>query len=794
MDSRSDTLADLLTNHPDLDEQLHELLELDSKHETWTFDDTELDSGQFGELVSRGIVDKSNGEYHLANPASVRQSLGIETHHSKTPDISQFNLSIPTPSIDLRASLGLTAVLIFLFAMRIHQYPALARDHHLLSPANDPYFYRYWIDEFLAESTDWTSTELLSNLPSGAAGRRPFTHAANWWIAAFLGGDQWASTMTAIWLPVIATLLLGIVVYFIAKLVTDDVRVGMASVFFLALVPVHAVYSGVGFLEHRLHQYFWLGVTLLALTYLAVDFQRHLSTNGPRHAVKNHLRNPRTWLAALTLAPALAFSIHAWGGSIMMCIPLAAYAGGRAIIDARANVSPLLANIPLMVGTAGATGLSAFLHLRWGWHEGFVVYIPLLVLAGMIAVFLVGELFRYTDWPPAAFAGLQIIIAGGGLWIFRTRYPEYWERLMDRSEDLIDRGSTATETMSLFEDLLTPILQIGLDVVLAFAVLAWAWYIIWHRYEPAWLALSTYSSVWLLFAWYQIRFAAQLSIILSIFGGFALVYILAKVDLARPPKPFQQSKTTRRPGKSKPDEPSIKLPSEPAAYGYMALILLLFAGVSLLFVPLLAGDTTYDDDQYDSLLAIEEHNESIADYDHDPFVLSNWGDNRMYNYFVHGDSRSYGYASSNYQPFIESDHPDDHYDEIASQVGYVVIDDLETTDLPNNTYTTLHGDINDTTLPDSGHFQALHLGDTASAYATVPGATITVNGTNESITTTTAITLDDTDYSYERTLTEASNTTTATTVAYPGDYDLLDQTVSITQEDVINGSTIELDY
>lgn len=786
--------ATLIAERPDLAEALEEIIAVDQSTEVWEFDDVAIDPGRFGEIVSRDIVVKAGDGYRLNDPDAVRAVLAGEPTN---PDEATLDFALPTdwrPSVDPRTTVALAAVLALLAAMRTLQLPTLYRDEHRLSPANDPYFYRTMVDRLLAQSSDPFSLELVTNMPARAVSRRPFSHAMNWWVAALLGGDQTAATLVALWLPVVASIGLGIVIYFTAKTASGDVRVGIAAVFFLALVPVHAVYTQLGFLEHRLHQYFWLGVTLLAVTWLASDVKRLSHMHKPASAVRQHLRKPRTWIAALAIGPALAFSMHAWGGSIMMMVPLALYAGGRALIDVREGITTTLANLPLLIGTAFGVAIAAFLHFRWEWHDSLLAYWPPLILVGMVLVFVIADLFRRIGVSSLVLGISEVIVGIAGIAIFTTQFPDEWDYLQDRADTLFTRD-TATETMSLFTDAWTPITQIGLDFVLALFVLAFVVWMVWRQYEPAWLLLCTYALVWLVFASFQIRFAAQMSIIMAVFGGLGFVYLLGWIGLARRPELFAETKDVPRPDtESDPRISSMQLPSEPAAIGWIALILLLFTGMSLMFIPLLGADTMYDDDQYDSLLAIESHNESVAEYDHEYFVLSNWGDNRMYNYLLHGDGDSYGYASSNYQPFIESDHPDDHYDEIASQVGYVVIDDLETTDLPNNTYTTLHGDINDTTLPDSGHFQALHLGDTASAYATVPGATITVNGTNESITTTTAITLDDTDYTYERTLTESSNTTTATTVAYPGDYDLFDQTVSITQEDVINGSTIELDY
>ncbi|QSG12831.1 Dolichol phosphate-mannose mannosyltransferase [Halapricum desulfuricans] len=59
----------LLEDRPDLETALEELLAVDAEHDTWTFEDVPFDSGTFGELVSRDIVEKTDGEYRLRDRA-----------------------------------------------------------------------------------------------------------------------------------------------------------------------------------------------------------------------------------------------------------------------------------------------------------------------------------------------------------------------------------------------------------------------------------------------------------------------------------------------------------------------------------------------------------------------------------------------------------------------------------------------------------------------------------------------------------------------------------------------------
>jgi dolichyl-diphosphooligosaccharide--protein glycosyltransferase len=50
--SISQVTRDFLEDHPDGEQQLQSLLEVDAAEETWAFDDIPLDSGLFGEVVA----------------------------------------------------------------------------------------------------------------------------------------------------------------------------------------------------------------------------------------------------------------------------------------------------------------------------------------------------------------------------------------------------------------------------------------------------------------------------------------------------------------------------------------------------------------------------------------------------------------------------------------------------------------------------------------------------------------------------------------------------------------------
>lgn len=805
----ADATAAFCEDYDDGEETLETVLAVDAERETWTFDDLPTDSGTFGELVSRGIVTKVDGEYRIPSREGVRAGLEGETVSSGTDTDSRRGLSTSI-SFDRRSAGAFAGAFVFLFLMRILNYRSVFRGDDVVLRGNDPYSYRYWLEELLAESNGITDWSIVVNLPPGVAQRRPVTHVTNWFFAELLGGDQLAADTVAAWLPVVATLALGVVVYRLAVVVTDDFRVGIASVILLALTPVHAVYTGVGFLEHRLHQYFWLGVTLLTLAWLAVDLQRRRDrASTARAAAHDHLQRRWTWLAAVAMGVSLTFSTFAWGGSILMFVPLAAYVGLKVAIDIRAGFPPVLTNMPILVGLGGSAMLAAFLHFRWGWHETFAGVVPSLVVVGAAAVIGFGELWRRLEWSVPGLIGLEVGVAGVGLVALRYLRPDDWARLRDRSHDLFFREHHgATELGSLFSTdnavILEPMAQLGASFYVAIVVLGWACWIAYRRYEPGWLLLAVYAVFWLVLAAFQVRFAAQLAIPLSVLGGLGFVYILAWIDLARVPRPFREHDASGR-GESVSGaaadggepEPSIVVPEDRKKLVALAWAGLLICGTSLIFVPTLSAQTTYDPAQYEAAMAIDDHAEAVDREYPENFVLSTWGDNRMYNYFVNGESRSYGYATSNFEPFVTSDDPDGWYETFEQDdVGYVVLTDQGEDVPPQTAQAKLHEELG--TGGENGepleHYQAVYVDEEVTAFAVVPGANLTVSGDpGETVPVETTVTVSGETIEYERDATVGDDGSVVVAVPYPGEYTVGDREVEVSEAAVENGETVRVE-
>ena len=204
----ADEVAALLDERPDLEPALRRVLAVDREHDTWTFDDLDVDSGSFGELVSKGVVEKVDGEYRIDDPDVVARALDVEQtaggdgrtagsgRSVSAPDVSlsapSFDRSGALADVDRVAAGTLVALLAFAALLRSVSFPAVFRDRVVLS-GNDPYFYRYWVEQLLAQAGGGFDFSVLSNLPSGVATGEPLMVVTLWFFSTLFGGTAEAA-------------------------------------------------------------------------------------------------------------------------------------------------------------------------------------------------------------------------------------------------------------------------------------------------------------------------------------------------------------------------------------------------------------------------------------------------------------------------------------------------------------------------------------------------------------------------------------------------------------------------
>ena len=494
----------------------------------------------------------------------------------------------------------------------------------LVSPGNDPYYFRFWLDQLTVDG--------LAALPSDS---RPVTHLGNWLVADLVGVD----IVVAV-LPVASAVVTALLVYDIALLASDDRRVGLAAVVILALTPVHANYTQLAYLDHQTWQYPSLALLVWALV---LDASR---------------RSPRLVISAV--ATGTIASTFSWAGSPLTFLPVAAYLTARAFVDLRDDRSALHSMRPLLVGLLVGAVAVVTLHLGAGWSSTLIAAVPLLTALGGIAVATLATFLRRRNesrlWYPLTLS------VSGMLGLAAVDYgPVGVGAVSSRAADLFGRPAVA-EAAGLFAPghgfIFRPAVQLGLGAYLGFAALLAGTVFAYQRKRRDWLVIAIVSWAYLMLAAIQTRFAGQLALLLCLWTGVGLIHLLDWLDLARPL------------------DVSVSRPSLPDS-GTQAAVLVALVGVVLVFqglpIPVLLDQTTYDSDE---VAAVQALSADAGDND-TVYIISQWGEARFYNYFVSGDGRSYAftYAREN-NDYQKSGYPE------TDRVDYVVINDWEVTDRP----------------------------------------------------------------------------------------------------------------
>jgi len=167
----------------------------------------------------------------------------------------------------------------------------------------------------------------------------------------------------------------------------------------------------------------------------------------------------------------------------------------------------------------------------------------------------------------------------------------------------------------------------------------------------------------------------------------------------------------------------------------------------------------------------------------------------MYNYHVSGQSRSYGYARNNYGQFVQATDGRQWYQRLGGRAGFVVTSEIAVTSNPQALGTRLHTQYGTRTetAPAVAHYRLISVADDGAykAFAVVPGATITGTAApNETVTVSQAVTVDGVTFDYERQATTNASGRFQTRVAYPGTYTVGNETVTVPDAAVTNGSTV----
>jgi dolichyl-diphosphooligosaccharide--protein glycosyltransferase len=319
--------------------------------------------------------------------------------------------------------------------------------------------------------------------------------------------------------------------------------------------------------------------------------------------------------------------------------------------------------------------------------------------------------------------------------------------------------------------------------------------------------------VLVVYGWYllalasiQVRFVGQLAPLTAIFAGIGFVHLAERVDLVRPPLPFDEtasatdggsvpSATDRRSGTA---TRSFEVPT-PRAAGALFALFLLVGGLGVLQVPVKISQITVADATYETATWIDDDAAATNLSHPENYVFSPWSRNRVYNYFVSGESQSYSYAQSNYGSFANATDETEWYQTLRGRAGYVVTESGSEFG-PETLYSRLHGSFGSRTetTPGVGHFRAIYATSSGArkVFRPVPGATLRWQSPgNESVTVETTVSIPNAEFAYTREL-NATADSLRTTVAYPGTYTIRGgqhdgTTVEVNETTVREGMTVQ---
>jgi len=762
----------LLDDRPELESALEAALAVDGVHEQWTFDDIDVDSGAFGELVSRDIVEKRGDEYALADPASVRRALDGEEPATATAE-REFDFDW-LADVNGRAIGLLLAALSAVVLTRAYVVGSVYRGGDIVLSGNDPYYYRYLIEQVAAEAAGGADFAALSVLPDAVTKGEPLMVATLWWVAQVLGGTTETIGHVLAWYPVISAVISAVLVYLLAVRMTSDRRVGLASILFLALVPGHALRTSLGFADHHAFDYPWLGLTALALLVVMTTARGRAS-----------LRSPVPWLAGALVGVGIAGQVLAWEAGPLLLVPVGIAVTAKTLLDVDTGRSPLLANVPVVGGTGLGAVLVWTVHTDWGWHTELVASTPTLLFLGVSSVVAVASVVARVGGSAQQLAAVDVVAFVVGLVAVRELFTGRWNEAFGRTDTLF-RSDAIAETVGLFDPAsLGVLLLFGFALVMALPVMVLGVQLA-SRDRADWLVVTAYAWYFLGLAAVQVRFVGELATFAAVFAGYAFVRLATKVEIARPVTGERTETITDA------------LIPEPKTLGLLCVLFLLFGSLGLVQVPVKTGQVTTDDGQYLTATAIEhDAAEHGLEYPEN-YVLSRWGQNRMYNYFVNGESRSYGFARNNYEAFLSSTNGTERYQQMRGRVGYVVTRNTDEAG-PETMQSRLHGNYGSRseTVDGLAHYQAVHATENGrfKAFALVPGATITGTASpNASVTATTTVSLPNGEFEYVRRTRAGADGTYELRVANPGNYTVQGgdaaTTVPVNESAVRNGTTL----
>lgn len=774
MDNVREEVDRLLSERPELKDALTELLSLDEDG-TWEFSDTSIESGQFGEIVSRDIVEKNGDKYQLVDHEAVRRAIddgeGVKQQTNSRSKLQRaIRHSSIRPSISRTQAGLLTAALSLVVALRILSYGFVFREQGIVLLGNDPYYYLYWVDSMLGSYPAF-DVGSFSELPGIVRSRDPLLIIGTWWATALVGGGDTAAKMILSWYPVGTALLSAAIIYHIGVCLTADRRVGLAAVALLATVPSHAYRTSLGFADHHALDYLLLAIVTLCLVKLAAH-EPH--SNSEARTIRSRLGNLRAGYVVL-FALAVVGQLLSWRGAPLMLLPLGPYVVLTSLIDVSNDRSPIESSVGLLIGFAIAFASVFALNSAFGFVDTLRTFTPLLLLGGSVAVLLIAEAAYRYDVPVRLVVSVEAVASLSLFAIAFVTYPSV-QNGIGRGLSLFENKGIA-ENVGIFSSglgtIFGAILTVGLVFFLAAPVLGYLTYNIQNRKFRLWSPIVVYGWYFLLLSLVRIRFIGQFALLVSLLGGVGFVYLAYKLDVTNRP---QLTTISASDTPAKPNIPirEVRLPDRSTTVT-VAFLFLLISGFGLIQTPIKQEQLAVSDESYRAGVWMDQH-AAQNDWEYPQnYVLSQWGNNRMYNSLVHDEYGSYGYAREQFPLVLSARDPSEAYRSLERPVGFVVFDRDQNVGGPRTLHSRLFTDFGSATDSTSGvgHFRALWQSESESlrVFSPVPGARITGRiDENETVSYGTEVTIPNANFTYTVRGQGTENGFYSVTVPYPGTY------------------------
>lgn len=727
---------------------------------------------------------ETDGEKHQRDPQSPQSS---QSPQIKSPAItvrrkikSYLEKSIGRfyhqyNEADRRTVGSLSFALLFVIFVRALPFPDIFRGTDIVLSSNDPYYYRYWVEQISRQATspiDWT---VLANLPEGVRNGEPLMIMSLSWLVELGGGSPLASGIVLALYPVLSAVLTGAMVYVIATRITNDKRVGIAAVFFFAAIPGHAFRTGLGFADHHAFDYFWLTLTvLLTIQISSVELEQR-----------------KQWMASIGLGIAVAAQTLAWEASPLLLVPFAGVLVALSLFDVDKPQPTQRALLYVTAGLALSALLSGVFHVVFGWHQAIVVATPVILFNGAMILLVVTSVTQQIgrSWPTLVLLeGLSLFLIGLGI-IGTGIAPSE----LSRGIQTLFGPAQAAEMSSIIDTfgvIYGPLIMLGFASIIGIPALLFAFLRTRDSLHPGIPIVGIYILYFLGLSFIQRRFTGELAPFIAVFAGLGFICFASWLDLVRMPTRYMKNRGEHETGETTLEYPDRRRAIVLAGLGLSTL------GFPTLYAAFIHNRVTIDDASFNAAKFMREYSQSHdLDYPNN-FVLSPWGRNRMYNYFVNGEARSYSYARTHYADFIFSDDPEGWYDRFKDRVGFIVTYERSGGFLDSMQY-RLHHAMGSRAARNDGlsHYRCIYSGHDGErkVFTVEEGATLKGTIQSESITDIYAIvSIPGDEFRYSRRLGTTNDGRFEITVPYPGQYNIGNTKVSISEQDVLSGKTIDL--